>query len=995
MTVTFLTPPGRLADTLTPIVFTVTEGVIAVSAEFRWEDGNGLWETIYQDGRFSYAYSGSTIAGGTWTVRRSTPWPADVRVLVDEAASGGGGPNPPSSAPPPIGAVSVIGAIGAYATETHTHAHGDQAGGTLHEEATDLEAGFMSVAQVIALSQTQTDTEALAQPSYLTLAASGALENERVFAPGAGLAATDGGPGFPYTLAQNRPNSTTSATAVAPVLTDAFRSFFCQGLGTVVTIPSNATVPFPVGTVMWFVQGVNSGEPSQLSVVPAAGVTFQAPGAWSQGVRARHFGGCIEVRKSATDTWIISGYGLQGQNTIYVSVSKTADYTLGLPDADTINEVNSATAVTVTVPANASVAFPRHIRLGIYQRGAGQVILSPEAGVSIQTPPGFVAKTKGQYSTIWLTKISPSSSNTWTVEGDLETTVPYVTIGSSTALASERALSIGAGLAATDGGASSTYTIAQTRLNVASNSTAFTPSLTDAFKAYYFQQASTVVTIPLNATIAFPNGTVMWFVQGINSGEASQLSVVAEAGVSLLVPAGRQAAAIGYMSCISVRKTSTDTWIVGGDLKGYLGMAQSLAKSASFTLSLVDADLLIDINSASPVVVTIPDNATVAFPRYTTIGLMQRGAGQVQVVAVGGVTLSIPPGKTASARGQNSIIYLIKRSLVSANAWTVEGDLEDTVPYVTIGSSTALASERALTAGAGIAITDGGPGGAATINAVGRALAWTSGNRTLAATDAGAVLQCTATGAPQLTIPAEASVSLPVGFTVGVLFDVASGGPLTILTEAAVTTVTLNTPLELQPKAGATLQKVAANRWWLVLGTPTSSGGGAPASASYLTLAADSNLTSERVLSVDSKSGLTLTDGGANGSATISKTGKLFVVTGTTLALDPANFGHDWTFYTTTVGDTTILLPAQSTYPWPVGTRFRFLKKNGGAVKMSAESGATATALFVNTPLADGQDAYIPGFAPLWIRAGEWAEVTKVDVNEWYIYGVFVMPPPV
>lgn len=94
MTVTFVTPPGRLADTLEPIVFTATEPVLAVSAEFRYEDGNGLWwETVYQDGRFSHAYASSIIAGTQWTVRRSTPWPADLRVLVDEK------PAPP---PPPI-----------------------------------------------------------------------------------------------------------------------------------------------------------------------------------------------------------------------------------------------------------------------------------------------------------------------------------------------------------------------------------------------------------------------------------------------------------------------------------------------------------------------------------------------------------------------------------------------------------------------------------------------------------------------------------------------------------------------------------------------------------------------------------------------------------------------------------------------------------------------------------------------------------------------------
>lgn len=146
MTVTFVTPPGRLADTLEPIVFTATDTVLAVSVEFRYEDGNGLWETVYQDSRFSHAYASSIIAGTQWTVRRSTPWPADLRVLVDEATGAAGGPNPPSGPPPAISTTSSIGTIGTYATANHTHAHGDQPGGTLHAAATSSSAGFMAPA---------------------------------------------------------------------------------------------------------------------------------------------------------------------------------------------------------------------------------------------------------------------------------------------------------------------------------------------------------------------------------------------------------------------------------------------------------------------------------------------------------------------------------------------------------------------------------------------------------------------------------------------------------------------------------------------------------------------------------------------------------------------------------------------------------------------------------------------------------------------------------
>jgi hypothetical protein len=103
-------------------------------------------------------------------------------------------------------------------------------------------------------------------------------------------------------------------------------------------------------------------------------------------------------------------------------------------------------------------------------------------------------------------------------------------------------------------------------------------------------------------------------------------------------------------------------------------------------------------------------------------------------------------------------------------------------------------------------------------------IVWPSGNRTLAATDNGATLQCTAPGTPQLLIPADATLDLDDGFLSAVVFDVASGGPLQIVPESGVVVVGLSAPLALAPQAGATLQKVGPNRWWIVLGVPETPG---------------------------------------------------------------------------------------------------------------------------------------------------------------------------
>ena len=72
-------------------------------------------------------------------------------------------------------------------------------------------------------------------------------------------------------------------------------------------------------------------------------------------------------------------------------------YTLVLSDAGEVVECTSATAVTLTVPPNASVAFPTGTLVMVHQYGAGQVTLAPGAGVTLRSP-GAKLKTALQYS---------------------------------------------------------------------------------------------------------------------------------------------------------------------------------------------------------------------------------------------------------------------------------------------------------------------------------------------------------------------------------------------------------------------------------------------------------------------------------------------------------------------------------------------------------------------------------------------------------------------
>ncbi len=98
-----------------------------------------------------------------------------------------------------------------------------------------------------------------------------------------------------------------------------------------------------------------------------------------------------------------------------VPADQTTDYTLVLTDAFNSIGVNSASAHTVTIPTNATVAFPIGTVLHVRQVGAGQVTIAPAATVTLRSPDALT-KTRVQYSTVSLLKVA---TNVWSLKGDL------------------------------------------------------------------------------------------------------------------------------------------------------------------------------------------------------------------------------------------------------------------------------------------------------------------------------------------------------------------------------------------------------------------------------------------------------------------------------------------------------------------------------------------------------------------------------------------------
>jgi hypothetical protein len=109
-------------------------------------------------------------------------------------------------------------------------------------------------------------------------------------------------------------------------------------------------------------------------------------------------------------------YVVETVRTVPANAQSGTTYTLVLADAGKAVRLSNASAITLTIPTNASVAFPLDTRIDIIQMGAGQVTVGG-AGVTIRSS-GSKLKLTGQYSGATLLKIG---TDEWVLIGDITT----------------------------------------------------------------------------------------------------------------------------------------------------------------------------------------------------------------------------------------------------------------------------------------------------------------------------------------------------------------------------------------------------------------------------------------------------------------------------------------------------------------------------------------------------------------------------------------------
>ena len=101
---------------------------------------------------------------------------------------------------------------------------------------------------------------------------------------------------------------------------------------------------------------------------------------------------------------------------VSINAQTGTTYTTVLADQSKLVTLTNASAVTVTIPANSSVAYPVGTKIDFAQLGAGQVTFAGAGGVTVNSTPTL--KLRDQYSGASCIK---TATDTWLLVGDLAT----------------------------------------------------------------------------------------------------------------------------------------------------------------------------------------------------------------------------------------------------------------------------------------------------------------------------------------------------------------------------------------------------------------------------------------------------------------------------------------------------------------------------------------------------------------------------------------------
>jgi len=279
------------------------------------------------------------------------------------------------------------------------------------------------------------------------------------------------------------------------------------------------------------------------------------------------------------------------------------------------------------------------------------------------------------------TEITAHNNDTTSVHGIADTSVlanqTYVT-GAVAAEATARGAAITAEATARAAAITAAATTAATNLDTHTADTTSVHGISDTSLLALKSEVAAVTAASLglgnvsntsdaNKPVSTAQATAISAAQAAAIADATaQVAAVIASAPGALDTLDELAAALGD----DANYATSITTALAGKVDSYTPIVQ---KTASYTLTtLTERDDLIEVNSASACVISIPEDATVNYPIGTSLDILQTGAGEVSIAGVSGtVTVNATPG--LKLRTQWSSATIFKRA---ANTWVAYGDLK-------------------------------------------------------------------------------------------------------------------------------------------------------------------------------------------------------------------------------------------------------------------------------------------------------------------------------
>jgi hypothetical protein len=251
------------------------------------------------------------------------------------------------------------------------------------------------------------DTAALATKAYADTAeadaitAAGTAADTKISTAVAALTKSSVGLGnVDNTADASKPVSTAQATAIATAKSEAIADATAQVAAVIASAPGALDTLDELAAAL--------GDDANFASTVTTSLGLKAP------LNAPTFTGTVTVAAAgvAFTDGTQTKEGVPSRTPI---IQKTASYTLSaLTERDSMIEVASSSATTITIPANSAVAYPVGTSLDILQTSTGQVTIAADAGVTVNATPGLKLRTQWSSATLF-----KRAENVWVVYGDL------------------------------------------------------------------------------------------------------------------------------------------------------------------------------------------------------------------------------------------------------------------------------------------------------------------------------------------------------------------------------------------------------------------------------------------------------------------------------------------------------------------------------------------------------------------------------------------------